>query len=132
MNMVVSTAISLVAIVALFWFARWLQLGGDVRIRDKDHARQIANDAHCGFAASDAVLDLGGYSALVRDESGRHVLIWLLGNRFVTRILPHDVLARLDQKQLSIDPQEPGTQRVTLSLGDAAQFWAAGLRHIPQ
>lgn len=128
----IQLGVSLAAVGAIFWLARRMGLGGDARLRDAAHACQIASDAIVGFKASDAIVDLGGYSALVRDHEGRHMLIWILGNRFVTRLLPRDVEARLDQKQLTIDPNEPGAEKITLSLGDAAQYWAAGLRHIPQ
>jgi hypothetical protein len=128
---VIKLAASLAAIGALFWLARFLQLGGEPRIRDEDHARQLAHDGIYGFAGTDAVLDMGGYSALVRDAGGRHVLVWLLGNRFVTRMLSRDVQARLDQRLLMIDPAEPGTGPIILNLGEPAQYWAAGLRHIP-
>ncbi len=123
---------SLAAIFGLYWAARQLDLGGEIRIRDAEHARQIARDGEYGFTAVDVALDMAGYSALARDQAGRHVLIWLLGNRFVTRLLPPGVHARLDQRLLTIDPQEPGTVPVTLNLGEAAQHWAAGLRHIRQ
>ena len=132
MAQAVQLGISLAAIGAIFWLARRMGLGGDVRIRDRDHACQIASDAFVSFKCSDAAVDLGGYSALVRDDDGRHVLIWILGNRFVTRMLSRDVEARLDQKQLTINPHEPGAEKIILTLGEAAQFWAAGLRHIPQ
>jgi hypothetical protein len=38
---------------------------------------------------------------------------------------------RLDQKFLTIDLAETDIAPVTLNLGEAAQYWAAGLRHIP-
>jgi hypothetical protein len=41
---VLNLAGSLVAVLALAWLARWLGLGGDVRIRDADHARALAQD----------------------------------------------------------------------------------------
>jgi hypothetical protein len=128
---IIKLAVSLAAIGGLYWLARYLQLGGEPRIRDEDHARRLAHEGIYGFAATDVVLDLGGYSALVRDAAGRHVVIWLLGNRFVTRMLPPGVQARLDRRLLVIDPEEPGADPITLNLGEPAQYWAAGLRHIP-
>ena len=55
---------SLVAILALAGIARWLQLGEDVRLRDKDEARALAQAAVCGFdpveiALGTVTLDLG-------------------------------------------------------------------------
>jgi hypothetical protein len=41
---------SIVAILFLAWFARWLDLGGDVRIRSDEQAREIADQVLSGFA----------------------------------------------------------------------------------
>jgi hypothetical protein len=122
---------SLIAVLALGWLARWLQLGGDPRIAGADHAKQIAFDAVYGFQAVDAAVDLGGYSALVKDAANRHVLIAAKGNKFIARMLRPPIEGRLDQKFLTIDVQEPDLAPVTLNLGPDAQYWASGLRHIP-
>jgi hypothetical protein len=122
---------SLLAVLALGWFARWLDLGGDARIRDAGHAKKLAFEGVYGFKARDAVVDMAGYSALVKDKAGRHVLIAKKGNGFVTRMLQPPIEGRLDQRFLTIDVQEPDMAPVTLNLGDNAQYWAAGLRHIP-
>jgi hypothetical protein len=122
---------SLIAILGLGWIARWLQLGGDSRIVGEDHAKQIAFDGLYGFKAVDAVVDLGGYSALVKDAANRHVLIATKGNKFITRMLRPPIEGRLDQKFLTIDVREPDVEPVTLNLGPDAQYWASGLRHIP-
>ena len=37
---------SILAILALWWLAIKLGLGGDVRIRDEDHVRQLAEDGY--------------------------------------------------------------------------------------
>ena len=39
--------------------------------------------------------------------------------------------ARLDQNFLTIGTGEKTFGSITLNLGDAAQYWAAGLRHVP-
>ena len=122
---------TLLAVLAMGWFARWLGVGGDVRIRDADHAKQIADLGLYGFAASDAVVDRAGYSALLRDAAGHHALVTVLGNRFVTRRVVPPIEGRLDQKLLTIDLNEPAFGPVTLNLGEAAQYWASGLRHMP-
>ena len=122
---------TLLAVLAMGWFARWLGVGGDVRIRDANHAKQIADLGLYGFAASDAVVDRAGYSALLRDAAGHHALVTVLGNRFVTRRVVPPIEGRLDQKLLTIDLNEPAFGPVTLNLGEAAQYWASGLRHMP-
>jgi hypothetical protein len=122
---------SLAAVLALGWLARWMGLGGDVRIADQSHAIRIAYDGIYGFAGVDAAIDRAGYSALVRDAQGRHVLIMVKGNKFVTRLVAPPIEGRLDHKLLTIDLREPDCAPVTLNLGDKAQYWASGLRHIP-
>jgi hypothetical protein len=122
---------SLLAVLALGWLARLMGLGGDVRIRDADHARQIAFDGLYGFAATDVALDRARYSALVKDAAGRHALINVKGNKFVVRNVHPPIEGRLDQALLTIDLQEPDFAPVTLNLGEQAQYWASGLRHIP-
>jgi hypothetical protein len=127
----VKLAISLLAVLALGWLARLMGLGGDVRIRDADHAKQIALDGLYGFVATDVALDRAGYSALVKDRAGRHALINTKGNNFVVRRVRPPIEGRLDHALLTIDLQEPDFAPVTLNLGEQAQYWASGLRHIP-
>ncbi len=123
--------VSLLAVLALGWFARWLDLGGDHRIADEDHALRLAFEGQYGFQGVAAAVDMAGYSALVRDSANRHVLVSAKGNQFVTRMLRPPIEGRLDRKFLTIDVQEPDLPPVTLNLGDAAQYWASGLRHVP-
>jgi hypothetical protein len=127
----IQLVVSLAAVLALGWLARWMGLGGDVRIADQSHAIRIAYDGIYGFAGVDAAIDRAGYSALVRDAQGRHVLIIVKGNKFVTRLVTPPIEGRLDHKLLTIDLREPDCAPVTLNLGDKAQYWASGLRHIP-
>ncbi len=121
---------SLAAVLALGWVARVLNLGGDRRITDADHALRIADEGQFGFKGVDVAIDLAGCSALVRDAQSAHVLISRKGNQFVTHRLRPPIEGRLDQKFLTIDMQQPDMEPVTLNLGDKAQFWASGLRHI--
>ena len=107
---------SFVAILALGWLARWMGLGGDERIRDGTHALRIAFEGIYGFAGVATAVDRAGYSALVRDAEGRHVLITVKGNKFVTRMVNPPIEGRLDQKLLTIDLQEPDFAPVTLNL----------------
>jgi hypothetical protein len=122
---------SLAGVLGLAWLARWLQLGGDTRIRDGDHAIRLANEGAYGFAGIEAAVDLAGYSALVRDASSRHLIVSKVGDHFVTRMIRPPIEGRLDQRHLTIDLQEPNFPPVTLNLGEQAQHWASGLRHIP-
>jgi hypothetical protein len=123
--------LSLFAVVALGWLARRLGLGEEARIRDEDHAKAIAFDALYGFEAIDVAVDRAGYAALLKDRLNRHALICAKGGNFVARLVLPPVEGRLDQKLLTIDLQEPDFDPITLNLGEAAQYWASGLRHIP-
>jgi hypothetical protein len=127
----VQMAVSLAAVLALGWLARQMGLGGDSRITDSKHAIRLAHEGIYGFAGVDAAIDRAGYSALVRDRAGRHALIMVKGNKFVTRLVTPPIEGRLDHKLLTIDLREPDCAPVTLNLGDKAQYWASGLRHIP-
>lgn len=120
--------ISLAAILMLAGFARFLKLGGDVRIRDEAHARALADELVCGFDAVELVLDRARIGALLRDADGRQLLIRRHGAAFVGRLLDTDIDARLDRNFLTIGTSDRRFGRITLDLGDAASRWAAGLR----
>ena len=122
--------VSLAAVLALAGLARWLGLGRDVRIRDEDHARALANEAVFGFDAVDLVLDRAGIGALLKADDGRQMVLRRHGAQFVGRILDSTSGARLDRHFLTIRTGEPGAAPVVLDLGEAAQYWAAGLRHV--
>lgn len=126
----IKLSVSIVAIGALAWLARWLGLGSDVRIRDEDHARALANEAVFGFEAVDIALDKARIGALLKDKSGRQMLLRRHGASFVGRILDRGVQARLDQQFLTLGTGERFFGKVTLDLGEKAQVWAAGLRHV--
>lgn len=121
---------SILAILALAWFARWLGMGGDVRIRDEAHARELAGQAVYGFEPVAVALDRARIGALLRDADGRQMLLRRHGAMWVGRLLDGKIEARLDQDFLTIGTGEKTFGTVTLQLGDAAQVWAAGLRHL--
>jgi hypothetical protein len=121
---------SLAAILALAWLCRRLGLGGDVRIRDADHARALANEALFGFEPVEIAVDRAGIGALLRDAGGRQMIVRRHGARFVGRLLDPAIEARLDRGFLTVATGEPGAAPVTLDLGERAQFWAAGFRHL--
>jgi hypothetical protein len=121
---------SLLAILALAWLARWLGLGGDVRIHDEADARRLASEAVFGFEPVDVAIDRAGIAALLKDADGRQLLLRRHGAMWVGRLLDEGVEARLDREFLTIGTGEKTFGAVTLQLGDAAQIWAAGLRHL--
>jgi hypothetical protein len=121
----------LVAVLALAWFAHRLGLGGDVRIRDADHARALAQDVLYGFEPVDTIVDKAGFGALMRDAEGQQMLIRRNGARFAGRMLEPGLDARLDHQFLTLGSEKSAFGAATLNLGEDAQIWAAGLRRLP-
>ena len=130
MNTLVQLALTLVAVLLIAAIARWMKLGGDVRIRDEADARRLADQAVCGFNPSEVVIDRAGIGALLKDAEGHQMLIRRNGAHFVGRLLDRNVVARLDRNFLTIGTGERTFGRITLDLGKNAQYWAAGLRHL--
>ena len=121
---------SIAAILFLAWFARWLNLGGDVRIRSEEQARAIADQVLCGFDPVDIAIDKAGFGALMRDARGRHLLVRRHGAQFAGRLLDCHSDSRLDQNFLTVGTGEKTFGKVTLNLGIQAQHWASGLRRL--
>jgi hypothetical protein len=121
---------SLVAIFFLAWLAKYLNLGGDVRIRSDEQARAIADQILPGFEPVDIAIDKAGIGALMRDAGGRHLLVRRHGTQFAGRLLDRHSDTRLDQNFLTVGTGEKTFGKVTLNLGPQAQYWAAGLRHL--
>jgi hypothetical protein len=121
---------SIAAILLLAWTAKRMDLGGDVRIRDEDHARALAEEAICGYQPTQIILDKANIGALMKDATGRHLLVRRHGAQFVGRLLDGHSDSRLDQNFLTIGTGDKAFGKVTLNLGPEAQYWAAGLRHM--
>jgi hypothetical protein len=121
---------SIVAIIALARLAKYMGLGGDDRIRSEERARELAEQAVCGYEPVDIILDRAGIGALMKDSQGRHLLLRRHGAQFVGRILDRHSESRLDHHFLTIGTEEKSFGKVTLNLGPEAQQWAAGLRHM--
>ena len=121
---------SILAIVLLWLLAVKLGLGGDVRILDEDHARQLAEDALHGFTPADLVIDRAGMGALLRDAAGRVMLVRRHGGQFAARLLDSHSFTRLDRHFLTIANGEKHFGAFTLDLGDKAQIWASSLRRL--
>jgi hypothetical protein len=128
---VINLAGSLVAVLALAWLARWMGLGEDVRIRDADHARALAQDVLYGFDPVDTIVDKAGFGAILRDSAGQQMLIRRNGARFAGRMLEPGMDARLDRQFLTLGSANSTFGAATLNLGEDAQTWAAGLRNLP-
>ena len=121
---------SIVVILFLAWLAKYLKLGGDLRIRSDEQARAIADQVLYGFEPVDIAIDKAGIGALMRDAGGRHLLVRRHGAQFAGRLLDRHSDTRLDQNFLTVGTGEKTFGKVTLNLGPQAQYWAAGLRHL--
>lgn len=121
---------SIAAILFIAWLARFLRLGGDVRIRTEEQAREIANETLCGFDPVEIAIDRAGIGALMRDASGQHLLVRRHGVQWAGRLLDRHSESRLDKNFLTIGTGEKTFGAVTLNLGEQASHWAAGLRHL--
>lgn len=121
---------SLLAILALAWLAHRLGLGGDTRIRDESHLRELAEEALCGFEPVAVAIDRAGFAALARDGAGRIMLLRRHGAHFASRLLDSHANARLDRNLLVVGSADKRFGEVTLDLGNDAQAWAASLRRL--
>lgn len=121
---------SLVAILALAWAAGRLGLGGDPRIRDETHLRELAEEALYGFDPVDIAVDRAGYGALARDADGRVMLLRRHGSHFVARLLDNHLHVRLDRNLIEVGTGEKRFGKITLDLGNEAAAWAASLRRL--
>jgi len=121
---------SIAAILFIAWLARFLRLGGDVRIRSEEQAREIANETCCGFDPVEIAIDKAGIAALLRDADGRHLLVRRHGVQWAGRLLDRHNDSRLDKNFLTVGTGEKTFGSVTLNLGSQASHWAAGLRNL--
>ena len=121
---------SLLAILGLAWIARRLDLGGDTRIRDEAHLRELAEEALYGFEPIDIAVDRAGMGALARDAQGRVMLLRRHGSHFAARLLDNHLNVRLDRNVLVVGTGEKRFAKVTLDLGEQAPAWAASLRRL--
>lgn len=120
----------LVVVVLLAWATRRMGLGGEARIRDEGHARELAAEACWGFEATDVAVDRAGFGALVRGRDGRVLLLRRHGAHFAARPVEDHSGVRLDRNFLTIETADRRFGAVTLDLGGEAQVWAGSLRRL--
>lgn len=131
--LVLQTAGSLVAILALAGIAWWLKLGGAPRLDSADAVARAAGEVEDGFVPADIACDAAGAGALARDAAGRIILIRRHGNRFAGRVLTQAARAAArDQKgegTIRIDCGEPRFGPTILAIPDAGA-WADAINRI--
>lgn len=130
---ILQTAGSLVAILALAGLAHWLNLGGTPTLNTNDSVRHAAQEADDGFEAIESVCDAQGRAALARDAEGRIMVIKRHGNRFAGRVLGQGAQARLwndhGKTGLEVDPGEVRFGKVYLHLPDP-EAWADAINWV--
>lgn len=79
--------VSLLAIFALVWLVHRLRLGGDKRIRDEAHARELADEVSDDFEPAEIAVDSEGRAALLRDSGGQIMVLKMHGSKAAGRVL---------------------------------------------
>lgn len=129
--LLVQTAGSLAAILALAGLAWWLKLGGAPTLADEAALRRAADEVADGFEVADYALSHDRTAALVRDSQGRIMIIRRHGNRFAGRILGTGACASVTDAGLSVDCGERRFGPVHLDL-DEPQAWADVINQLNQ
>ena len=129
MELLLQTAGSLVAILALAGLAWWLRLGGSPTLASDDDVRRAANEALDGFAPVGIARDAEGRAALARDAQGRIMVLKRHGNRFAGRVLGPAAAAWVAGGQIKVFPGEARFGTVFLTIPDA-EAWADAINEV--
>jgi hypothetical protein len=131
MDLLIQTAGSLVAILALAGLAWWMKLGGAPTLGSDEAVRRAAGEVEDGFTPVATARD--GKAALARDDAGRIMVIKRHGNRYAGRVLGSRATARLwrDQGQtaVEVDAGEARFGKVFLDIPDA-EAWADAINRL--
>lgn len=129
MDLLLQTAVSLVAILALAALAWWMKLGGAPLLDSEAAVHDAAGEVDDGFAPVAAVAARDGMGALARDQSGRIMVIKRHGNRLAGRILGPAARARIEGTNLAVDTGEAWFGTVMLDL-PAPEAWADAINRV--
>ncbi len=121
--LLIQTAGSLAAILALAGLAHWMKLGGAPLLGSDEAVRRAAGEVEDGFSPVATARDKAGLAALARNGAGRIMLIRRHGNRFAGRVLTPRASARAGGQTLTVDCGELRFGIVRLDLCEA-QAWA--------
>lgn len=116
---------SFAAIAVLVLFSIVLGLGHTPSIPDEQAARILAEEAWCGFAATEVAIDASRRGALALNASGQIALIAPHGAHFSARLLGGETTTGLDGNCLTIRVGEAAFPVITLDLGEQAGAWAS-------
>ena len=125
--LLLQTAGSLVAILALAGLAWWLRLGGSPLLDSDEAVRRAAGEVEDGFIPVAIARDAQGLAALASDAQGHIMVIKRHGNRFAGRIIEAGSRAALwrdpGHPALEVDCGDGRFGKVILDLPDS-QAWA--------
>lgn len=131
--LLLQTAGSLVAILALAGLAWWMRLGPRAPLDHPDAVRTIADEVEDGFTPVAVVCDENGAGALARNGEGRIMLIKPHGNRFAGRVLTPRAKALLvhepERFNIIISCGEARFGRALLTIPDPAA-WAEAINRL--
>jgi hypothetical protein len=124
-------AVSLVAISMLVLVCARLGLGGAPIISSEQEARQLADNAICGFEAEGIALDERGAGALLRDPDGRILLLAPHGSRFIARLLEAGTQVDMSEAgSLQLRTTDPQLAMAQLQLGAVAPAWRHSIEQL--
>lgn len=133
MDLLIQTAGSLAAILALAGLAWWMKLGGAPRLDSEEAVRRAAGEVEDGFTPVAHACDAEGAAALARDAAGRIMVIKRHGNRFAGRILGPQAKAGvrndLGHRALHVDSGERRFGAVFLDIS-APETWAEAINRV--
>lgn len=129
--LLLQTAGSLAAILALAGLAWWLKLGGAPVLVGEDDIRRVAGEVEDGFVPLDWAVSRDHTAALARDAEGRIMLIRLHGNRFAGRMLGPGASARGVGGALEVDCGETWFGKTRLVIANPTP-WAEAINRISE
>ncbi len=133
--LLLQTAGSLAAILALAGLARWLKLGAAPLLDSDDAVRLAVGEVEDGFDPVTIARDTGGRAAVARDAQGQIMVIKRHGNRYAGRVLMPTAKARLWKDRgfttLEVDCGEARFGKVFLDLPDP-DAWADAINQLKQ
>jgi len=125
--LVLQTAGSLVAILALAGLAWWMRLGGHPVLDNEAAVRRAAGEVEDGFTPVTIAVAQDGLAALASDTGGRIMVIKRHGNRFAGRVLGAGARAAIwrdpGRPALEVDCGEARFGKVFIDLPDP-EAWA--------
>ena len=109
---------SMLAIIALATLAWWLKLGPEPKLNSEAAAREAADQAVSGFVAVSVALDKQERGAILRDASGRLMLLRPHGSHFAGRLLSAQASMEIVDETLVIDSGERRFGTACLAIDD--------------